>query len=862
MGKKRLTSCKKVLDKKAQITIFMIVGLVILFVFIFLFQLVNSTQKERLSSEQEKVFTKVFKKEAMRIYVQDCLSDELEEALILIGQQGRIWSDQAGGLKEFSEGINGLENPPGSDNRISYGLAKTQDLPYNNSYPCNNQTNSSPEFCQYKFPENNDGFGELDLKTSTIRNDLRRHLINKTVGCIINYTKTNISNKAEVEIDDLSLGLNIENDGINVNAEFPLKFSLGTEEFFHLSKFDFFYPTQLKWLLESAVVRPLFYDWKYLDFNYTEETLQQQTFNYASTSQTCPGGICTGMLFFDKYSSLGINLRIEEHENGDDIFVFSSPEIINRPGFYQFKIARQNRPPALDYINRSQCLSSGYDYLVIPGDEELGDINITLFSLDPDEDNVTNIFFKVDCTNIENEVKILGHLGTLPPNKLYLDNVTVISMNKDFCNITAIAEDEHGEKDEQITRILIDRPITLGITLELPYPNVSSLVDDHYFISKEDPVYINVTWPEDTLTVPLTDTKINLSYKNNEGTEQFNYTIPNLIITHERSCFSLPWASPYTCDIESYKGEINNFPPNKANNDFNRFKENTSTGILNLTFSEDYCSDLTKEESVSANIIVKECIPYINPERPWAYNPTGKYHQYVYGVTDDNKTDFNNFVEISEEEFNPFLATHSCCKGDIDRPGRWELKDEEEVCFINPELGCYGGQASTTALGNNGHYIQEIQMDTCSGDRGNICGGGGKISELYPSKEAKQMYCGDNNQPGCRGIDSACEGKESWTFVSTDDDFANEAWCHGTMGCSEACTTEVVAEIPMPDYRTHRFNKIFEGLAVSDQDLNMHCGCSFEDFGDPCDSGFNGIFDGTCGKDPENEGEGLTCIRS
>ena len=94
MGKKRSTSCKKAQirnrrflvvprSRSAQITIFMIVGIVILFTFIFLFQVVNSAQKEKLISEQEKVFTKAFKKEAMRIYVEDCLSDELERGLIL-----------------------------------------------------------------------------------------------------------------------------------------------------------------------------------------------------------------------------------------------------------------------------------------------------------------------------------------------------------------------------------------------------------------------------------------------------------------------------------------------------------------------------------------------------------------------------------------------------------------------------------------------------------------------------------------------------------------------------------------------------------------------------------------------------------
>ena len=584
MGKKRLTSCKEVknrnqcisspyLSKKAQITIFMIVGVIILFTFIFLFQLVNSAQKEKLSSEQEKVFTKAFKKEAMRIYVEDCLSDELEEALIIIGKQGRVWSDQPGGIKEFSANINGVENPPGSGNRLSYGLAKTQNLQYENSYPCHNKTNSSPEFCQYKFPENDEGFGELDLKTSTIRNDLRRYLINRTVDCIINYTKTNISNKADVEINELSLGLDIETDGININAEFPLKFSLGKEEFFHLSQFDFFYPTQFKWLLEAAVVRPLFYDWKYLDFNYTEETLQQPTFNYASNSPECVNGTCTGTLFYDKYSSLGITMQKEENENGDDIFIFSSPEVINRPGFYEFKVARQNRPPALDYINRSQCLAADepYDYLVIPDDEELGDINITLFALDPDEDNVT-FGYKFECDDD------YGNLGAPPPSGssfpgfteesyLNLPKADLSDFPPSKCTLTSIVVDEHDEADWQETRILIDRPITLNISLQLPYPNVSSKFTDYYFVSREDPIYINITWPQNSSVVSTTDTRVNLTYTHLEGVEDFSYSVPSLATVQGDSCINFPWTNVRGCNLDDYEQDFF-----VSNNNFSAYK--------------------------------------------------------------------------------------------------------------------------------------------------------------------------------------------------------------------------------------------------------------------------------------------------
>ena len=365
MGKKEVdgTICK---NRKAQITIFMIVGLLILFVFLSLITLSNILKKVQLEQAQEDGYGKAFKKEAMRIYVEDCLSDELERGLILLGQQGRIWDDQPGGTRKFSNNVTGLYySGDKNENRIAYGITRSDYLNNSNAYPCDNETNN-PEFCQYKFPNVKLGFGELTI--NAVKNDLKRFLINRTIWCVANYTKANISNKAIIKGTKMDLKLEIINDGIDIKAEYPLKFTIGKEEFFHLSTFDFFYPTQFKWLLESAVTRPMLYDWKYLDFNYTEETLKSPFFTYGSKNENCVPNkdyyLCNGSLFFDKYGSLGIKM-VQEEINGDDIYTFSSPKILNKPGFYQFRVARKNRPPALDYVERDACTEYGYDYLVI-----------------------------------------------------------------------------------------------------------------------------------------------------------------------------------------------------------------------------------------------------------------------------------------------------------------------------------------------------------------------------------------------------------------------------------------------------------------------------------------------------------------
>ena len=148
MYKKRLDrgSCKK-----AQITIFIIVGILILFIFMFMIFLTGSFTKQKLSMEAEEVFTKAFKKEALRIYVQDCLDDGLKDGLRLLGSQGTLWLGQ-GGTQQFEQGVSGIEY---DGVNIMYGIVRAKyKNGEENKYPCSPRDNSEgPQFCKYESSE-------------------------------------------------------------------------------------------------------------------------------------------------------------------------------------------------------------------------------------------------------------------------------------------------------------------------------------------------------------------------------------------------------------------------------------------------------------------------------------------------------------------------------------------------------------------------------------------------------------------------------------------------------------------------------------------------------------------------------------
>ncbi len=855
----RLVFQKKSRTKSGQITVFMILGLLILFIFIFVFSLSAGVKKGQLQEIQEKTLTKAFKKEALRIFVEDCLTDELEKGLVTIGKQGRLWSDQPGGTRNFEEGISGIG--AGND-RIFYGVIRDPYLEYENAYPCSNES-SPDEFCQYSYPNTKIGFGSLELRTSTIQNDLRRYLLNRTVRCVAEFVKGNVSSSAVLESQEIDLNLGIHDGGIDVKVHYPLKLSLGNEEFFHLSQFDFFYPTRFKALLDTAVSFPLRMDWQYVDFGYNKVTLESPSFTYGNEAEVRNGNclpfknyfFCQQALFSEQYASLGVEMSRQALPNGDDLFIFKSPSVLNTPELYTYQFARQNRPPALDYVHRLECPAAGYDYLVIKDDPELGIINFTLSAHDPDEDKVSYNVLSDDFGNSEEENYVR----------------TAVVERKNPYTIRAYARDQHTVQDWQEVRVLVDRPLELGVSLFIPYKfrtsegQLKSYTDifplgNAYLVSVEDPTFVNLKFPETSLASSLYHQAITLFYENKEKTESFGdgkgYALPQgLQINGNQGCFSFPGLKSKDCTLVGYKNDILDSQwKTLLQGSYNHFSKLTETGRLNLSFNANYCALFDKSKSAAVTVVVNECVPHRNPEHPWAY----PHHNLKY----DN-FNFNTLQGdyIEEEEINPFEATHSCCIGVAENPNDWQIAgvDHPKPCFVNPEAGCYGQVPSTKFpetyytssfegyLPKQEGYVLEEQQQFCSGNRGNICDGNFK-NEL---KEGK-LVCGVPGQNSCSSnIDSRCATLDfenptlAFGYVGEG---AEAGWCHGTFGCSDFCQEAVAYTESPTDTKVFDINEIAKDEeAVYEEDISFSCGCTAE--GQICDSNFDGKFGGVCQAD-------------
>ena len=74
--------------RKGQVTLFLLVGLILLFILIFVFSLIYSISKEKIKANQEVLISLDSKAQAMKIVIEQCIEDVGESALITVGYRG------------------------------------------------------------------------------------------------------------------------------------------------------------------------------------------------------------------------------------------------------------------------------------------------------------------------------------------------------------------------------------------------------------------------------------------------------------------------------------------------------------------------------------------------------------------------------------------------------------------------------------------------------------------------------------------------------------------------------------------------------------------------------------------------------
>ena len=89
---------KKRFYRKAQLTLFILIGVFIIGVFAFVWYLNSSLAQGQLQAPTEKMIADLLKTGAIPYYVGVCLEENAKEGLLFVGQQGATYSMMRTGL--------------------------------------------------------------------------------------------------------------------------------------------------------------------------------------------------------------------------------------------------------------------------------------------------------------------------------------------------------------------------------------------------------------------------------------------------------------------------------------------------------------------------------------------------------------------------------------------------------------------------------------------------------------------------------------------------------------------------------------------------------------------------------------------
>ena len=85
------------MKKRGQLTIFIIIGIVLLFAFGFILFIKNLFFEAQIEAETQQKLQNVFQSESFNTYTSSCLKKVSQEAVLLIGKQGgNIYEEQGG----------------------------------------------------------------------------------------------------------------------------------------------------------------------------------------------------------------------------------------------------------------------------------------------------------------------------------------------------------------------------------------------------------------------------------------------------------------------------------------------------------------------------------------------------------------------------------------------------------------------------------------------------------------------------------------------------------------------------------------------------------------------------------------------
>lgn len=441
--------------KQGQLTLFIIVGIVLLSVFIFLFFLVGSLSEKKLEEQRTQVVHTALESASVQYYVSVCVENALKDGLKLLGQQGGyIFQGQPGGL--FTP-----DTRPFDAGDVALGIVPSaRTVPP--LFPCpEGFIEKEPAYCRYPYHDGVVRFGDdklpsLDGGIFSIRSQLERYIGSAVKDCvdIPSLVRESGLSGYHVEAGEPAALIDFGATRVTAKVNYPLFVRIGDEgPTTQYINFEAQVPVRFRRLYE-AIKDIVQKDTVYVDFNMSSDPFKE-TFD--------------GQLV--KLSLLSPTITFEPFILGrDDVFVFNDSASLIENQSYIFRLARKNRPPALDYISKNPSVQDVYDYLVLEGEA----FEFIPRAIDPDEDEIT--------------FTSSGDLGdTFGPEVQYSPRPPANYKQR----VTATDSDQ---SDWQDVRVLVEPTLTPAFTVSTLYADIPAGV-----VSPEDPFFLDARASNTTL---------------------------------------------------------------------------------------------------------------------------------------------------------------------------------------------------------------------------------------------------------------------------------------------------------------------------------------------------------------------------
>ena len=727
---------------KAQLTMFIILGIVIISIFGFVFFATGQIAKQRAEQQAEQIFAEILETTSLKFYVSRCTERALSEGVDLISKQGgRIYPSQGGPESNNYEKIFLFEDKfRGKTYDVGYGILK-ENIPLP-QYPCKigfTNYDKSPAFCEYsqtKAKFNNMDFGIANLPhlckdryggcniregwnpQFSVQSQLEQFIANSVQKCVNFESIIGINQSYLINEGNATANVTFSNTDITAAINFPIVISPpASQPVTRLVSFESSYTTNFKQmygLAREAVVSDVSsptapisnFIWKFKNLT---------NIRFKNTANRDPYAIVKqeDVSFFDDL------IRIV------DLTAPTGTETV-----LQFVL--ENRPPVLNQIDPY----GPYPAVVAEGCQQFDLIAVEnqLLTLEPlafdtDEDELTYSY----SGWLEEYNETVGNEVIDPISKCVKSYASSkVTYDPEKPGQIRWIKDPDFENNGKASAFITTKdigPHNMGITVcdkqnYCDYQDIRILIDDFIKIAVEPSNKLGTrTFSlEDpyTFTAEITDIY-------NPGTYAFSWKIKNslgsVLKEYEAADQKLNIPEEYT--ISNIKEKIQEVASFVTGEMYVIAAEVVQGGGYPVTNDTE--------------IIPLQCIPHNNPDAdPYPYN----------GIID------------------PFLADHACCNTD------GTYKTTSSVCYNEATYGSYRSfdqdkyqtPGIPPPLYSNDIFKRAFERK-CSGTRGNTCEGA--MTEAY---SVVGTGCLDKNpsteRATCQGPDKNLLGLNTETTAS------------------------------------------------------------------------------------------------